>query len=655
MTRYQLLLSAWGLAVVLLLTYCQMPDTADTPTQPLPYLNLHDTVSYVGMETCRSCHQNIYDTFILTGMGQSFDHATPTKSAAKFGKHIAVYDSIANYYYHPFWRADSLFILEYRLLDSDTVHRKEQYVKYIIGSGQHTNSHIYDDNGYLYQAPITFYTQQGVWDLAPGFSGGFNSRFNRIIGLECMTCHNSLPQFVEGSENKYLSVPRGIACERCHGPGEAHVKDKLAGNLVDTAQYTDYTIVNPRNLPRELQMDACRRCHLQGVAVLKPGKQFDDFKPAMPLSSVMDVYLPEYDGNQTQFIMASQAHRLTKSACYQKSEMTCLNCHNPHISVKQTDPSHFNNACLSCHRADATSTNPNSNPSGKQLLTACAIPLPTRIQQNGNDCATCHMPPSPSIDIPHVTVHDHFIRRPIAPANKNAIERFIGLAAVSGGSPDALSKAKGYLHYYESYSSEPAMLDSAGFYLQRAGDNLSRVFEPNIHWRYLRNDYKGIEQYSTKVSLHNIHDAWTAYRIGEAYLQQQKYADAARYLERAVALLPLQGDFSNKLGIAYLQVGNTEAAQKVFEQLLHENPSHVSALTNLGFLCVSAGKLADAEQLYKQSLACDPDYEQALLNMAALKMLQQNRVEAQQYVARLLRKNPQHSKAKQLWQQLIQH
>ena len=83
--------------------------------------------------------------------------------------------------------------------------------------------------------------------------------------------------------------------------------------MVDTSKYIDYSIVNPADLSRDLQMNVCQRCHLQGVAILKDGKNFDDFRPAMPLTDVMDVFLPEYDGNETQFIMASQAHRLAKN------------------------------------------------------------------------------------------------------------------------------------------------------------------------------------------------------------------------------------------------------------------------------------------------------------------------------------------------------
>ncbi|MBK8472385.1 MAG: hypothetical protein IPL33_09555 [Sphingobacteriales bacterium] len=95
--RSYLLAILWASALLCLLSYCRSDSNPKPIVDLLPYHNLHDTVSYVGMETCRSCHQNIYDTFIQTGMGQSFDHATHAKSAAHFGAHTAVYDSISDF------------------------------------------------------------------------------------------------------------------------------------------------------------------------------------------------------------------------------------------------------------------------------------------------------------------------------------------------------------------------------------------------------------------------------------------------------------------------------------------------------------------------------------------------------------------------------
>ena len=34
--------------------------------------------------------------------------------------------------------------------------------------------------------------------LPPGYENGFNNRFNRLIELECMSCHNAFPEMVLG-------------------------------------------------------------------------------------------------------------------------------------------------------------------------------------------------------------------------------------------------------------------------------------------------------------------------------------------------------------------------------------------------------------------------------------------------------------------------
>ena len=64
-------------------------------------------------------------------------------------------------------------------------------------------------------------------------------------------------------------MPSGIDCERCHGPGSIHVKQRQNGSKVDTSKYIDYSIVNPAKLSIDEQFDVCQRCHLQGNAILK--------------------------------------------------------------------------------------------------------------------------------------------------------------------------------------------------------------------------------------------------------------------------------------------------------------------------------------------------------------------------------------------------
>lgn len=645
--------------ITLVNIYCSSAKKEETTV----YKNHDEGVQYVGINTCKTCHSTIYETFIQTGMGKSFAAASRDKSAGHFDDHALIYDKYLDLFYRPFFQNDSMYIMEFRIELGDTTHKRIQKVDYIIGSGQHTNSHMYQVNGYFYQMPMTFYTQKQKWDFPPGFENGFNSRFSRSIELECMSCHNAYPNFVPGSKNKYASVLQGIDCERCHGPGELHVKEKQSGTLVDTANEIDYSIVNPKKLPYDLQVDVCQRCHLQGNAVLKEGKSFFDFKPGQKLSDYMDIFLPRYVGEKT-FVMASHADRLKQSKCFiesnkqkinvnkkkyknsiydntQHSSFTCISCHNPHVSVKTTDDSQFNNACKSCH-------------GNKQYasLTACSATLESR-KINNDNCWKCHMPSSGTVDIPHVTVHDHKIQIPLKTKEKEEIKQFIGLAAINNPNPNAHTVGEAYLSYFEKFENKKEYLDSASYYLSKDG-NYSPVhfFNTIIRLYYLKEDYQEVVKRAKEQAVLYSKDAWTLYRISESFYQlgDQKYA--LDYIRAAVEYGPYYLEFRNKLGVIALSNNDLALAKSSFEFIYKENPNFVSALSNLGFLYLRENKLDEAERLINRAISLDPDYEQALLNKASIYMFKNDKENALRIIRRILKKNPNHEKAKQALQMI---
>jgi tetratricopeptide (TPR) repeat protein len=649
-------------ALILLMMYCG--NNSEKPKQEIlqqntsPYLSHHDSAKYVGMGQCKLCHQQIYNSFIETGMGKSFDHAGKEKSSAKFDKHTVVYDKYSDLYYHPFWDGDSMRILEFRLEGKDTVYKRVESVDYIVGSGQHTNSHIQSVNGYLNQMPLTYYTQKGKWDLPPGFEGGFNTRFSRKIGLECMSCHNTLPGFEMGSENKFTSVPEGINCERCHGPGSIHVQQRSTGSKVDTSKYIDYSIVNPGKLSIDLQFDVCQRCHLQGNTVLKEGKSFFDFKPGMKLSDHMTVFLPRYKGADDEFIMASHADRLKQSPCFIKSleaadskslrpyknALTCVTCHNPHVSVKVTGKEVFNNACKKCHNSD-----PGNN--------LCTETLEKRHKVLDN-CVSCHMPRSGSIDIPHVSVHDHFIRKPMKKEEVQKVKEFIGLYAVNEKSPSDLVKAKAYIQQYDKFEYNNIFLDSAQALLNvKSKGDKKENFALTVHLWFIKKDFSKViailketgENYVrenfNKKSWDNS-DAWTLYRIGESFYNTGDLNNACRYYKTAAELAPYNPEFSNKLGAALIAQNKVVEALSVLEAALKENPKFVPALNNSGYAYLVNGNPGKAESFYNRALKLDPDYEPLLMNIAGLKIYQKKYAEATVVLKKIIRKNPKNGQAK---------
>ncbi len=636
----------------------------------LIYLNHSDSAKYVGINTCKLCHQNIYDTYIKTGMGKSFDIATKAKSVGNY-KHATIYDKNGDFYYKAFWEKDSLRFLEYRLKGNDTLFKRLETVNFIIGSGQHTNSHIQSVNGYLNQMPMTFYSQKQKWDLPPGFENGHNSRFSRKIGLECMSCHNNYPEFVLGSENKFTAVPEGINCERCHGPGSIHVAERQTGTKIDTSKYIDYSIVNPSKLSIDAQFDICQRCHLQGNTILKEGKSFYDFKPGMKLSNYMTVFLPKYKNADDEFIMASHADRLKQSSCFIKSleksklgstkslkpykdAMTCITCHNPHVSVKETNTNIFNDACNKCHTT-----------SGKSNLTCTDKTVIKNSKLKIQNCVGCHMPKSGSIDIPHVTVHDHFIRKPITKKDKQALKEFIGLYAINEKAPNNYTRAKAYLNQYEKFEQKTYYLDSAEYYLKtKTIEDLKNNIHLLVQLEFTKKNYAQIMSYVNKLSdtyllntklvaksFSNEH-AWTSYRIAESFYNFGNKERALIYFKKAIALAPFGLDFKNKLATVLASNGLVAEAEKEYQEILNEYPKHVSALTNLGYIKLTKGDIKSCELYYFKALALDPDYEPLLLNLAGYYAYKKDYKQSQTYLLRLLKKNPNNQQAQQALKQI---
>jgi tetratricopeptide (TPR) repeat protein len=631
------------------------------------YASLSDSTRYVGINTCKQCHPSIYESYIQTGMGQSFAIASRKKTSASFDVHSLIFDKFKNLYYKPIWNEDSLYLEEFRLENSDTIFQRIERISYIIGSGQHTNSHMMNENGYVYQVPATFYTQKGHWDLPPGFENGANTRFNRKIELECMTCHNAFPKIVEGSENKYEMIPNGIDCERCHGPGSEHVKQKMAGNIIDITKQVDYSIVNPAKLPIALQLDICQRCHIQGNAVLNEGKSFYDFRPAMHLSEVMNVFMPVYKGDEDSHIMASHAERLKMSPCFiqslKKSEektdpatqlrpytnaLTCVTCHNPHVSVKATNKDIFNNTCKKCHSNSVSATSSLNCTQDKQKRSL--------VQDN---CVQCHMLRNTTIDIPHVSVTDHYIRKPVDIGTVKKIKEFVTLACINNSAADAPSRGNAFISYYEKFTNNPAFLDSAKRYFNdRTDDDISKNFKSLVRLAYLQNNFQKVITYAERVkNIFSIlnrknfsnEDAWTLYRIGEAYSALNNINLAIDFVQRAVVLGPFNLDFRNRLALLQMDAEKIEDARANFEFILSENPKYVSAYVSLGYLILSVDHdVARADSYYEKALALDPDHEQAIFNKAGTYMYLNRKKDAIAMLNRLLKINPNHINARKM-------
>jgi predicted CXXCH cytochrome family protein len=98
-------------------------------------------------------------------------------------------------------------------------------------------------------------------------------------------------------------------------------------------------------------------------------------------------------GDQPNNRFVGHFPQLHASKCYQESEtMTCVTCHNPHQHAEGSALQELQRQqCLQCHQDDS-----------------CGVPVAVRIEQNANQCVTCHMPPTKS-EVPHTSTTNHRI------------------------------------------------------------------------------------------------------------------------------------------------------------------------------------------------------------------------------------------------------
>ena len=107
-----------------------------------------------------------------------------------------------------------------------------------------------EEDGTLIELPLAWYSEMGGhWGMNPGYDNPHPST-RRTIAYECMFCHNAYPEIPATAHRDLAAnpvytgpLPEGIDCQRCHGPGAAHVK---AAESAGTSRYGD-SFDNPQS------------------------------------------------------------------------------------------------------------------------------------------------------------------------------------------------------------------------------------------------------------------------------------------------------------------------------------------------------------------------------------------------------------------------
>jgi predicted CXXCH cytochrome family protein len=201
----------------------------------------------------------------------------------------------------------------------------------------------------------------------------------RPTGPTCDGCH-SVNYDVKTKQVSEWNV----GCEKCHGPGGAHVTHPARDN-----------IFNPARADVVHATDTCIQCHSQGQPLTNPiqGRYFDwpvGFRVGQKLSDFWKLDRAEPGKTDFLYFADGTAHKnrmqgndFVTSVMYEHG-IACSTCHDVHGTEYPADlrrPS--STLCLQCHGPGA--------PNGPHVT---SIEQHTHHKANspGSECIACHMP-----------------------------------------------------------------------------------------------------------------------------------------------------------------------------------------------------------------------------------------------------------------------
>ncbi len=513
------------------------PPTLPTVARPAVPAAPNDDDDFVGSAVCSNCHAEIARRYEANPMF----HAAAVNSAATTTFSTPGEPNrfqIESYRYNVDVDGDQVVHRE-ELLDAKgkVICQQSAVAGYSMGSGIRGKSYLIDRGGLIYQSPISWYTQDKVWDLSPGYSVHIPvTRFYRRVTDECLSCHLGRVAMADRNAPDRLKTPPflelGVGCERCHGPGRKHVELFETGNV---SPETDRQIVNPDKLDPWRRDSICFQCHLTAKRILRYGRRHFDFRPGQGLEEIWTMLIHPDDTVEGRPEKAvSHVQEMYSSKCFRESagKFTCTSCHDSHgVPTAAERVDFYQKRCLECHTDRG-----------------CTVAEAERLAPPASgSCLHCHMPRRRTGDIPHLSQTDHRVRkRPTAPPeiHKDTSPMVFFPFMEAPLEPWENLRAKGLAAVEEA---DPTTSEGAT-QLREATETLKRVHEMQPG------------------------DVKTVQALGAIHFLAGQDAEARRWLEKGLPYEPNDEETLRMLGIACYRTGDFKAGMDYLKKSIDLNP-----------------------------------------------------------------------------------
>jgi hypothetical protein len=365
------------------------PVVAETPAHAVDVrwmrrtLSADEAADYVGDAACAGCHPKIAQQQARTRHNDTLRATTAKVDGSYFKSSQKL--------------VDKTIPATYSTVVKDGIcqmHMESQYgngdvpANWAIGSGKNARtflSRVEKANWAVLR--LTYYTGAKRWNYTPAQAPGAD--LTTVAGklqseaevVNCLSCHVTVMRTGDGEPDMTHTQP-GVGCERCHGPGKAHV-DSFKPGAVKTAAATMEKLhtATPAYINK-----LCGACHRDDT-----NSQAGD---------------PHVEHDLARF----EGVALARSPCYIKSgALSCTTCHDPHSDADPV-PANTDRVCLSCHAGPTKST---------AAVSAQGRLCPVNPRTG---CTPCHMPRQSIAGIPYARFTQHLIKvwKPLPTAHNTA-------------------------------------------------------------------------------------------------------------------------------------------------------------------------------------------------------------------------------------------
>jgi formate-dependent nitrite reductase cytochrome c552 subunit len=380
---------------------------------------------YASSDTCRSCHPQEYHTWHNSYHRSMTQVASPDSIKGDFNNaDIELLGSRFN-----LQREGDDFFAELDYLKDwipggEKPPRIRRKIELVTGS-HHMQVYWYSEGRErkLMQLPIIYNFEVARWVPRDSMFLRPTAKFSDEEGrwnITCIKCHTTRGEQRVASLNSMDSqvAEFGIACEECHGPGEAHVlanQNPARRYAMRDEKQIDDTIVLPTRLSPKLQSHVCGQCHgiyfdqvLDAHNAYEPGQDVtaerelvrfgkNPIREAEMAEKMGPDYLPGLFWSDGMVrVSGREFNGLVESPCATHGDesrgvMSCLSCHSSHQHGDDPRPlktwaddqlkpgMRGNQACTQCHESFAQE---------KELIAHTHHAA----DSSGSLCFNCHMP-----------------------------------------------------------------------------------------------------------------------------------------------------------------------------------------------------------------------------------------------------------------------